>query len=87
MTQMSQGISITSLESPSVCIENIIYRKYGGKEETSCWKYHQLAPHRFADPTRPLFWVLLASLALPLNQGTEQPCGLLPRGAMSLSWV
>ena len=36
---MSQGASVTLLESPPMCIEDLTYRKYGGKEETSWWKY------------------------------------------------
>lgn len=53
-----------------MCTEDLTYRKYGGKEETSWWKYRQLAQGQIPDTVRPLFCVLV-SLALPLIQGTE----------------
>ena len=33
------------------------------------------------------FGFLLGSLALPLNQGTEQTCNFLSNGSLSLSWA
>lgn len=32
MTHISQGVSVTFLGSPSMSIEDLTYRKYGGKE-------------------------------------------------------